>query len=182
MADFFASLEEKHVAFIKEQPMFFTATTAPAARINLSPKGMDSFRVLNPNQIAYLDMVGSGNETAAHLIADGRITIMFNSFTRNAQILRLYGHGRMVQKGDEEWDNLIAQFKPLPSIRQIMVMDIDSVQTSCGWGVPQMTMDGERPTMQKWAENKGTEGLEHYKKERNATSIDGLPTGVQYKI
>lgn len=178
MADFFEKLEDKHVAFIEKQPMFFTATAAENARINLSPKGMDSFRVLGPNQVAYLDMVGSGNETAAHLLADGRITIMFCSFDRNALIMRLFGKGRMVQKDDPEWGELIAHFNALPSIRQIMVMDVQSVQTACGWGVPQMELIGERPTMSKWAEKKGEDGLKLYKEEKNSASIDGLPTGI----
>ncbi|MGD8326219.1 MAG: pyridoxamine 5'-phosphate oxidase family protein [Sphingomonadales bacterium] len=179
MADFFEELEDKHIAFIEKQPMFFTATAAENARINLSPKGMDSFRVLGTNKVAYLDMIGSGNETAAHLLADGRITIMFCSFDRNALIMRLFGRGRMVQPDDPEWGQLIPHFNALPSIRQIMVMGVESVQTACGWGVPQMELVGERPTMSKWAENKGADGLKLYKKEKNSMSIDGLPTGIQ---
>jgi len=179
MADFFDHISEKHRRFIEEQQMFFTATAADGARINLSPKGMDSFRVLGPNQVAYLDMVGSGNETAAHLLSDGRITIMFCSFSRNALIMRLYGHGKMVQPADAKWTELRSQFNDLPAERQIMLMDVESLQTSCGWGVPEMAMAGERSTISKWAEQKGEDGLKLYKKERNSQSIDGLPTGIK---
>ena len=139
MADFTDTLTDKHIAFIEKQPVYFTATAASEGRINLSPKGYaDSFRVLSDRQVAYLDLGGSGNETHAFFAADGRITIMFCAFDRTALILRLYGRGRAVLPQDAGWDTLAAHFTLLPGTRQIFVIDVESVQTSCGWGVPMM--------------------------------------------
>ncbi len=149
MADFSDTLDAKHVAMIEKQPVFFVATAALDARINLSPKGYDAFRVLSPTQVAYLDLGGSGNETHAHLAADGRITIMFCNFDRPALILRIYGRGRPILPQDAEWDALARHFTMLPGTRQIFVIDIESVQTSCGWGVPFMEMQAERDTLKK---------------------------------
>lgn len=175
MAEFFDALNDRHIAFIADQPMFFVATAAEGARINLSPKGMDSFRVLSPGRVAYLDVTGSGNETHAHLIADGRITIMFNSFDRNALILRIYGRGRPVLPQDAEWDGLIARFDPLPGTRQIFVIDVEGVQTSCGYAVPQMALVAERDTLNKWNARLSDEEQAAYRVKNNARSIDGLP-------
>jgi len=175
MADFFDQLDEKHIAMITKQPVFFVATAAEGARINLSPKGYDAFRVLSPSQVAYLDLGGSGNETHAHLTADGRITIMFCNFEQPALILRIYGKGRAVLPQDAEWDALAAQFDLITGTRQIFVIDVESVQTSCGWGVPFMDYREERGTLKKahaqmdpdaWVER--VAGRTH--------SIDGLPT------
>lgn len=176
MADFTDTLTDKHIAFIEKQPMYFTATAAAEGRINLSPKGYaDSFKILSERQVAYLDLGGSGNETHAHLAADGRITLMFCAFDRGALILRIYGRGRPVLPQDTEWDALAAHFTLLPGTRQIFLIDVTSVQTSCGWGVPRMTLDHERDTLQKyhrqadpvaWVEKLGT----------RTESIDGLPT------
>lgn len=132
MADFTDTLTDKHIAMIEKQPVFFVATSAPDARINLSPKGYDAFRVLAPNRVAYLDLGGSGNETHAHLAADGRITIMFCNFDRPALILRIYGRGRPVLPQDNGWDELVERFTLLPGTRQIFDIDVESVQTSCG--------------------------------------------------
>ena len=131
MADFFDALNEKHIEMIGAQPIFFVATAAKDARINLSPKGYDAFRVLSPTQVAYLDLGGSGNETHAHLAADGRITIMFCNFQQPALILRIYGRGRPVLPQDDEWAGLESQFTLMPGTRQIFVIDVESVQTSC---------------------------------------------------
>ena len=146
MADFTDTLTDKHVAMIEKQPVFFVATSAPDARINLSPKGYDAFRVLAPNRVVYLDLGGSGNETHAHLVADGRITIMFCNFDRPALILRIYGRGRPVLPQDSGWDELVGHFTLLPGTRQIFDIAIESVQTSCGWGVPFMELQSERET------------------------------------
>ncbi len=173
MSDFTDSITDEHCAIIGRQPVFFTATAAADGRINLSPKGYDAFRVLSPTRVAWLDLGGSGNETQAHLTADGRITIMFCEFDRPAIILRLYGTGRSVLGGDEDWSELSAHFTLLPGTRQIFDVMVDSVQTSCGWGVPQMTLERERPTLLKWAAN-DPEGWELEMAERT-TSIDGLP-------
>lgn len=176
MAKFYTALNDELSAFIVRQHLFFTATATGEGRINLSPKGMDSFRCLDGNTVAYLDVTGSGNETAAHLRADGRITLMFCSFDTQPVILRLYGQGRVVRPRDAEWDALFRHFPPLAGTRQIMVIDIESAQTSCGYGVPLYDYAGERETLLKWAEKKGPQGLAEYWQEKNQTSIDGLPT------
>jgi hypothetical protein len=174
--EFTDTLTDKHIAFIEKQPVFFTATAAADARINLSPKGYaDSFKVLSEGQVAYLDLGGSGNETHAHLAADGRITIMFCAFDRTALILRIYGRGRPVLPQDGEWDALAANFTLIPGTRQIFVIDIDSVQTSCGWGVPMMELQHERDTLQKYHRQSDPElWVEKFK--GRTKSIDGLPT------
>ncbi len=176
MAEFTDSLTDKHIAFIEKQPIYFTATAAADGRINLSPKGYaDSFRVLSEHQVAYLDLGGSGNETHAHLTADGRITIMFCAFDRTALILRLYGRGRAVLPQDDEWDALAAHFTLVPGTRQIFVIDVESVQTSCGWGVPMMALQHERDTLQKYHRQADPgEWIEKY--QGRTQSIDGLPT------
>lgn len=172
-----------HRAFIEQQEMFFvcTAPLSGAGHINLSPKGFDCFRVLSPTRVGYLDIVGSGNETSAHLLENGRITFMFCAFSGPPKILRLYGKGRTVLPKDEEWNDLLKQFTNLPATRQIIVVDIFKVKTSCGFGVPLYNYEGARDHAIKWAENKGTEGLEEYKREKNMTSMDGLPTAFSKK-
>jgi len=176
MAEFTDTLTDKHIAFIEKQPVFFTATTAADARINLSPKGYaDSFRILSESQVAYLDLGGSGNETHAHLAADGRITIMFCAFDRTALILRIYGRGRPVLPQDTEWDKFAGNFTLIPGTRQIFVIDVESVQTSCGWGVPMMELSQERDTLQKYHRQADRELWVEKFKERTK-SIDGLPT------
>ena len=175
--EFFDTLTPEHREFIARQPVFFVATAAADARINLSPKGLDSFRVLDERTVAWLDLIGSGNETNAHLIADGRITVMFCAFDRPALIFRLYGHGRAVLPQDGEWDALAAHFTLLPGTRQIFVMAIDQTQTSCGWGVPQMTLERERATLTKYASQFTPEQLLAGMEARTA-SIDGLPVRV----
>lgn len=175
MADFFDALNEKHAEMIGKQPIFFVATSAEDARINLSPKGYDAFRILSPKQVAYLDLGGSGNETHAHLAADGRITIMFCNFQQPALILRIYGRGRAVLPQDAEWEELASQFTLLPGTRQIFVIDVESVQTSCGWGVPFMELQEERATLAK--AHAQADPREWEKKHAARTSsIDGLPT------
>lgn len=147
--EFTEALSQKHVEMIGKQPIFFIATAAADGRINLSPKGYDAFRVLSPTRVAYLDLGGSGNETHAHLSVDGRITVMFCNFDRPALILRIYGRGRAVLPQDTGWEALAAHFTLLPGTRQIFVIEVESVQTSCGWGVPFMTLERERDTLQK---------------------------------
>lgn len=175
MADFFDALGDKHVAMIEKQPVFFVATAAQDARINLSPKGYDAFRVLDPKTVAYLDLGGSGNETHAHLAADGRITIMFCNFDRPALILRIYGRGRAVLPQDDEWSALAEHFTMMPGTRQIFVIDIESVQTSCGWGVPFMVYESERETLKK-AHRQSDPAEWEAKVAGRTSSIDGLPT------
>lgn len=174
MADFFDQLNDKHIAMIAAQPVFFVATAAQDARINLSPKGYDAFRVLAPNRVAYLDLGGSGNETNAHLLADGRITLMFCNFQQPAQILRIYGRGEPVLPWERGWEELAAHFTLLPGTRQIFDIKVESVQTSCGYGVPLMSMERERPTLVKHhAQADAAEWAGKHKRRRE--SIDGLP-------
>jgi len=174
MAEFFDALSDKHIAFVERQPVFFVATAAADARVNLSPKGMDSFRVLSPNRVAYLDVQGSGNETNAHLLADGRITIMFCAFDNPALILRLYGRGRPVLPQDADWGDYARHFDLLPGTRQIFVVEVDQVQTSCGWGVPHMSFERERDTLSKYHRQYGEE-VRQAKYAVRLKSIDGLP-------
>lgn len=183
MSKFQPELDPSLRKFIADQKVFFTAT-APrddAGRINLSPKGVDTFRCLDEHTVAYLDLTGSGNETAAHLRepGNGRMTIMFCSFGPKPLILRLYGRGHAVCPRDAGWDELAAGFPSLPGQRQIIVLEVESVQTSCGYGVPIYETAGEeRPRLVAWAEKKGEAGVAQYRREQNARSIDGLPTGV----
>lgn len=181
MSEFFDHVTDDHAAFIARQPVFFVATAAEGARINLSPKGMDSFRVLSPSQVGYLDVGGSGNETQAHLAADGRITIMFCAFDRPALILRLYGRGRFVLPQDDDWDMVSAPFTILPGTRQVFLVDVESVQTSCGWGVPYMAFDRERETLSKYHAQQDPEARLAVLSERTR-SIDGLPTRPQTRM
>jgi len=178
MARFYAALENQHRAFIARQKMFFTATAPDDGRINLSPKGMDSLRVLDAKRVAYLDLTGSGNETAAHLRQNGRMTLMFCSFDADPLILRLYGRGHAVRRTDAAWAGLRRHFPALPGERQLIVLDVDTVQTSCGYAVPLYDHRGERDTLARWAEKKGPSGLIDYWREKNRVSIDGLPTGL----
>lgn len=176
--DFFDAIADDHRAFIAKQPMFFVATAADGARINLSPKGMDSFRVLGPNRVAYLDLGGSGNETQANLAADGRITLMFCAFDNPALILRLYGRGSFVVAGEPGYDALAAHFPRLPGARQIFDIAVESLQTSCGWGVPRMTLDHQRLTLAKYHAQQIPEKRLAQIASRTR-SINGLPVRVQ---
>ena len=139
-------------------------------------KGMDTFRVLDNTTVAYLDLTGSGNETAAHIGENGRMTIMFCSFAENPLILRLYGHGEVITPNHTQWQSHVKAFNPMPGMRQIIAMHIDSLQTSCGYAVPLYNYEGERDTLARWAEKKGEDGIRQYWQERNQNSIDGLPT------
>ncbi len=178
MAKFYDALNNGLRDFIRKQHIFFTGTAPNDGRINVSPKGMDSFRCLDDCTVAYLDLTGSGNETAAHLLENGRMTIMFCSFAESPQILRLYGHGRVVRHQGKEWEILHPLFGSLPGERQLIVMKISAVQTSCGYAVPLHEYQGERETLSRWAEKKGEQGIRDYWWEKNQTSIDGLPTNI----
>lgn len=178
MAKQFPGFDDGHRAFVAEQAVFFVASTAPGARINLSPKGMDSLRLLGPNRLIWLNVTGSGNETAAHLPLDPRMTVMWCSFGPRPLILRAYGTARMLHRGDREWAALAAQLPDLPGARQICDMAVDLVQSSCGFAVPMMESPRERPVLHDWAVQKGEAGLREYWDSRNRQSIDGLPTGI----
>ena len=179
MADFTATLTDDHIAMIARQAVFFVATAAADGRINLSPKGLaDTFRVLAADRVAYLDLGGSGNETNAQLIAaqtdKGRITIMMCNFAQPALILRIYGRGRPVLPADPEWRELAAHFALLPGTRQIFDIAVESVQSSCGWGVPLMHLDTERQTLVKYHTGQDPDAWAAKYGARDR-SIDGLP-------
>lgn len=178
MGKFYTAIQAPHRAFIEKQHIFFVATAplSPEGHVNLSPKGLDCFRVLSDKQVAYMDLISSGNETSAHTRENGRITFMFCSFEGPPNILRLYGKGRAILPGSEQWDQYAAAFTIYPSTRQILLADIDLVQTSCGFGVPLFDYVGERDIHFEWAERKGPAGLLEYMQEKNRTSLDGLPT------
>lgn len=174
MASFKDALTPELTRFIQRQPIFFTASAHATGRVNLSPKGMDTFRVFDERTVGYLDFIGSGNETAAHLRHDGRLTIMFCSFEEKPLILRLYGKGEAIALDSPRGKLLRAAFASQPGERQIILLTIDSLQTSCGFGVPRMELVEARPTLIEWAQKKGAEGLAEYRSKKNAVSIDGL--------
>ncbi len=178
MAKFYESLNDDLTAFIRKQHIFFVASAPLAAdgHVNLSPKGHDCLRILSPNRAAYLDLTGSGNESSAHIRENGRLTFMFCAFDGPPRILRLFGQGRVVLPQDADWPELSALFPDILGTRQIIVIDIQQVQTSCGYAVPMYEYVAERDTLIKWAEVKGDEGLEAYWREKNVCSLDGLPT------
>jgi hypothetical protein len=180
MAKQFPALHATHREFIGRQRIFFAASAAPNTRVNISPRGTDAFAVIDERTIAYLDRTGSGNETAAHLKADGRLTIMFCAFDGPPNILRLYGRGEVFRRGSPGYAALLESAfggaEPIGA-RQIVRLDIDLVQTSCGYGAPLFAYCGERPSLDNWAQSKGEDGLEAYRREKNMVSIDGLPTG-----
>ncbi len=181
----FSRIEPVHRNFIERQHIFFTASAAGRGRVNVSPKNASALRVLNPNAVAYLDRTGSGNETAAHLLADGRLTLMFCAFEEPPLIMRLYGCGRVLHRGSAEYTSLLdSAFDgvEVPGARHIVMLDVETVQTSCGLGVPLFDFVDERDGLDRWAHNKGEEGLREYRILKNSRSIDGFPTGLPEAI
>lgn len=178
MARFFNEINPEIHAFIERQKLFFVATAVADGRVNLSPKGMDTFRILDGQTVCFLNLTGSANETAAHLAGGGRVTFMFCSFEAQPLIVRLYGQGRVLHPRDAEWSTFLPHFPDLPGKRQVVVAHIDLVHSSCGYGVPLFTFQGEREQLVRWAEKKGEEGIQTYWRENNQTSIDGLPTHI----
>ncbi|KEF41585.1 MAG: pyridoxamine 5'-phosphate oxidase [Cyanobium sp. CACIAM 14] len=172
------SLTAEHVAFIEAQKLFFVGTATADSRVNVSPKGMDSLRVLGERRVIWLNLTGSGNETAAHVQRSPRMTLMFCAFEGRPLILRLYGSARTLQHGEPGWDELVAHFEPLAGSRQIFDLAIERVQTSCGMAVPRYAFLGERRDLETWARRKGPEGLERYWQQKNRRSIDGLPAPI----
>lgn len=164
--------------FIRKQKIFFVATAMESGRVNLSPKGMDTLRVLDENRVMWLNLTGSGNETATHLKSSNRITVMFCAFEGKPLILRLYGTARVYHHGEEEWEDYIGLFPELAGSRQLIDIHVELVQTSCGMAVPFMDYQGEREELKAWAEKKGEERLKEYRKEKNALSLDGYPTDL----
>ena len=172
----FDSITPELRAWIEAQTMFFVGTApGEGGHVNVSPKGLDTFTVVDEHTVGYLDLTGSGVETIAHLRDNGRITIMFCAFEGAPQIVRLQGHGRVVAPADPEAAPYLAQFPDYPGARAVIVVELDRVATSCGYGVPLMRYEGERDRLVRWAEAKGDEGIEEYWTSKNAVSIDGLP-------
>jgi len=164
--------------FIERQKIFFVGTAAEEGRVNISPKGMDTFRVIGPNKIVWLNLTGSGNETAAHLLKNNRMTILFCAFEGSPMILRLYGNATIFHQRDEIYHKYIGLFPMIAGARQIIVMDFDLVQTSCGFAVPFMDFKEERTQLKSWAEKQGEERIKQYWKEKNTTSIDNFETKI----
>ena len=179
MAQQRSDMSEALMTFIEAQQVFFVGTAPQEGRINVSPKGRDSLKVMSPTRVVWLNLTGSGNETAAHVAENGRMTIMFCSFTEKPLILRLYGQARAVHPRDAEWQALSSLFAPVIGARQVIDMEVDLVHTSCGWGVPICEYVSERQKLQEWADGKGTEGIKQYWLEKNSISIDGKPTGIE---
>ncbi len=174
----YSEISDRLRTFIEAQQLFFVATAAREGRVNVSPKGLDSLRVVSPTRVVWLNGTGSGNETAAHLRDVPRMTLMFCSFVREPLILRLYGTARAVHERDPEWTGLTGLFPPLSGARNVFVLDVDLVQTSCGYGVPEFEFVQQRALMDNWATKKGPDGLAAYQQEHNLVSIDGFPTGL----
>lgn len=177
----YTALNEKLRNFISAQKLFFVGTAVAEGRVNISPKGMDSFRVCDDNRAIWLNVTGSGNETSAHIQKDPRMTIMFCAFEGNPMILRLYGHARVIHHSDPEWNELISLFPSLPGARQIFDLSIDLVQTSCGMAVPLFDYVEDRDQLNNWATKKGESGIKQYWLDKNQTSLDGIPTYIKDK-
>ncbi|MGM7700694.1 pyridoxamine 5'-phosphate oxidase family protein [Pseudalkalibacillus sp. Hm43] len=183
MGQQFTEMMPKHIEFIQNQQLFFVGT-APLnedGHVNLSPKGYDTLRVLSPTQVAYLDLTGSGNETSGHLEENGRITFMFCAFEGAPLILRLYGKGKVAVKGSAEWNQYIQHFDELPAARQIIIADIHKVQTSCGYGVPFFSYEGDREKLKEWGIKKGDK-LQDYQAQKNSYTLDGIETPIGRKL
>jgi hypothetical protein len=178
MSTQYFELDDKQIEFIAAQHLFFVGTAAESGRVNLSPKGRDSLKVLGPNKLLWLNLTGSGNETAAHLQRVNRMTVMFCSYDKQPLILRLYGTAKTIHPRDPQWQTRILQFPETTGARQIYEMDIEMVQTSCGFAVPHMAFESERDTLKKWATKQGPAGIETYWQKKNQTSLDGFETGI----
>ncbi len=178
MAAQFDELSDKLIDFIEQQKLYFVATAAAEGKINLSPKGGDTLKVLSSVQLLWLNFTGSGNETAAHLRESDRMTLMFCSFTEQPMILRCYGSAKAIHPRDAQWGDYIGELPRHPSARQLLLMDIEMVQTSCGFGVPFFDYQGERDNMDKWLSQRSADDIRDYWAEKNTVSLDGLPTGI----
>jgi hypothetical protein len=178
VAEHFEKLDARHKAFISQQHLFFVGTAGAQGFVNVSPKGMDSFRILDDTTTAWLNLTGSGNETAAHVLENGRMTVMFCSFDKQPLIMRLYGDAVAIHSRDERWDELSALFPAYTGARQIFILQVELVQTSCGYAVPYYELKGERPTLTKWADGRGEEGIQDYWAQKNMKSLNDKDTGI----
>ena len=174
----FKALSSQHIAFIKDQKLFFVATAAAEGKVNLSPKGIDTLRVISPTEIIWLNLTGSGNETAAHIRENSRMTLMWCSFDEKPLILRSYGHASCFHAEEEGWKKYYSFFPDYTGARQVFHLQVDLVQTSCGFGVPRFDYIGERDNLKDWAKKKGRSGIKAYWDDRNRSSLDGKPTGI----
>jgi predicted pyridoxine 5'-phosphate oxidase superfamily flavin-nucleotide-binding protein len=178
MADKYEALAERHIDFIRAQHIFFVGTAGAEGYVNVSPKGRDCLRVVGATEVLWLNLTGSGNETAAHVLENHRMTLMFCSFDKQPLILRLYGDAQAIHPRDREWGELLANFPDHAGARQIFRLRIRMVQTSCGYAVPHLDFVSDRTTLQKWAENRGPSGVQQYWADKNVLSLDGKETGI----
>ncbi|MBT8270614.1 MAG: pyridoxamine 5'-phosphate oxidase family protein [Bacteroidia bacterium] len=172
------TISKKQQEFIADQKMFFVGTAAEDGRVNVSPKGMDTLKVLGPNRVIWLNLTGSGNETAAHVLKNRRMTIMFCAFEGSPLILRLYGKARVYHQRDPEYHELLTAFPNISGSRQIFDLRVELVQNSCGFGVPLYTYAGQRTLLEEWAQDKGEHGIKEYWEQKNTKSLDDLNTGI----
>lgn len=181
MAQRYNEISDKLKEFIEKQKIFFVSTAMADGRINLSPKGMDSLRVTGHNQVIWLNVTGSGNETATHVQHNPRMTLMFNAFEGDPMILRLYGDAVVIHKNEKDWDALYALFDDIPGARQIFKVNVDLVQTSCGMAVPFYDFVSEREQLKNWASKRGEDGIRDYWEEKNQLNIDGKQSHIMEK-
>ena len=181
MGQQFNELSQEHIDFIGQQKLYFVGTATADSKINISPKGQDSFRVISPRKVAWLNVTGSGNESAAHVQVDPRMTIMFTAFEGNPIILRIYGLARVIHQNDQDWSEYSSLFPVLPGTRQIFEVNVELVQKSCGMSVPFYEYVGERNQLRDWAIAKGKDGIAEYWKQKNQISLDSIPTHIVEK-
>lgn len=174
----YPEITEQHIEFIGQQKIFFVGTAADTGSVNISPKGMDSLKVINNKQVAWLNVTGSGNETSAHVQINPRMTIMFSAFEGRPLILRLYGKARVLHQADAQWGEYISLFPTTPGSRQIFILDIESTLASCGTAVPLYQYVEDRDALNQFSKKQGTEGLKKYWKLKNQQSLDGFPTNI----
>jgi hypothetical protein len=179
VSDQFECLDDKHIAFIEQQSLFFVATADSEGLVNVSPKGMDSLRVIDNRHLVWLNLTGSGNETAAHVLAHDRMTLMWCSFDKEPLILRVYGHARVCQPAGSDWQALQALFPAYHGARQIFSLDLNLVQSSCGFAVPLYDFVSERTVLNDWAKNRGQSGITQYWQDENRLSLDNKDTGMK---
>ena len=178
MAEKFDSINKEHRTFIEAQKMFVVGSAGADGFINVSPKGMDSLRIIDEHTVIWVNFTGSGNETSAHVQENGRMTIMFSSYDKAPLILKLYGTATVVHQKDARWDEMVAHFEPSVATRQFFEMKVELVLTSCGYAVPQYAFIKERETLRKWSDKKGREGIKEYWAENNTHTLDGVETNV----
>jgi hypothetical protein len=181
MAAKFDSINSALKKFIEKQKMFFTGSAGAEGTVNVSPKGMDTLKIVDENTIVWLNHTGSGNETSAHVQENGRMTLMFNSFDKKPLILKVFGTATVIHEKDERYEEMVAHFEEMVGVRQFFELKVELAITSCGYGVPLYEYKGERDLMQKWAEKKGRDGIKEYWAQNNAITIDGVKTNILEK-